>query len=112
MASKTLGISEFITRIKKDLLADQVQQEESALFSIDEVTIEINLVITGDIDSGFNFGVVTLGSKVSEERVQKVIIKMTPLVTKEQLINSNNKNPEIAIEKKAFIRTFNDDMKE
>jgi hypothetical protein len=87
----TIGLTELIRRIKKDLLADN-NQNEPDLFSIDEVTLEVNFVINGDIDSGFNFGIVSLGSQISEERVQKVTIKMTPLVSKSQLLDKINSN--------------------
>jgi hypothetical protein len=88
---KSLGITELIQRIKEDLL-DEKAQNTPELFSIDEVNLEINFVISGDISSGFNFSVVTLGSKVSEERIQKVAIKMSPLVSKQQLIDEINKD--------------------
>jgi len=87
--SKTLGLRELINRIKQDLLSEQLQSEP-ALFSIDEVTLELNFTITGDIDSGFDLGVVSLGSQVSEERIQKVTIKMTPLISREQLVKNLN----------------------
>ena len=35
---------------------------------------------------------VTLGSQVSEERVQKVTIKLTPIVSKSQMIEELNKS--------------------
>lgn len=88
---KSLGITELIQRIKQDLLDEQVNNTPK-LFSIDEVNLEINFVISGDISSGFDFSVVTLGSKVSEERIQKITIKMSPLVSKQQLIDEINKD--------------------
>lgn len=91
--NSTLGINELISRIKSDLLAEQ-NQTQPDLFSIDEVTIELNFVVNGNIDSGFDIGVVTLGSQVSEERIQKITIKLTPLVTKDQLIERINSEPE------------------
>jgi hypothetical protein len=94
-SKKSLGLTELIQRIRQDLLMKQAQNEPD-LFSIDEVTLEINFTISGDIEGGFDLGVVTLGTDVSEERVQKVVIKMTPLVSKQQLISALNQNPEMA----------------
>jgi len=91
-SKKSLGISELIQRIKQDLLNAQPPNEPD-LFSVDEITLEVNFTVTGDIDSGFDLGVVTLGSNVSEERVQKVTVKMTPLVSKQQLIDTVNQDP-------------------
>lgn len=92
---KTIGLSELIDRVKQELLSEQAQSEPK-LFSIDEITVEINLVVNGDIESGFDLGVVTLGSQVSEERVQKVTIKMTPLVSKQQGIEELNNDKQKA----------------
>lgn len=90
-SKNTIGLTELIRRIKNDLLAEN-DHAQPDLFSIDEVTLEVNFVINGDIDSGFNFGVVALGSQISEERIQKVTIKMTPLVSKSQLLEKINGN--------------------
>ena len=92
MKEKLIGISELIQRLKTDLLSATFS-EDPKLFSIDEVTLELNFVISGNIDSGFNFGVVTLGSDIHEDRIQKITIKMTPLVSKEQLIENLNSLP-------------------
>ena len=84
---KELGLSELIYRIKQDLLSEEARlRDPTTLYHIDEVSLEVNFVVTGDIDSGFSVGVVSLGSQVGEERVQKVIIKMTPLISKEETI--------------------------
>lgn len=88
----TLGITDLIHRIKKDLLSEQ-NQTPPDLFSIDELTLEISFVISGDIESGFDLGVVTLGSQISEERIQKVTIKLTPLMSKSQLIERLKSDP-------------------
>jgi hypothetical protein len=91
-SNKILGIAELIQRIKQDLLVPQSGKDPS-LFSIDEITLEVNFTVSGDINSGFDLGVVTLGSDVSEERVQKVTVKLSPLVSKQQMINTLNQDP-------------------
>lgn len=92
---KTIGISDLIARLKTELLSKQTTGEPN-LFAIDEVTVEINFVVDGNIESGFNLGVVTLGSQVGEERVQKIIVKMSPIVSKQQLIEKINSQPDEA----------------
>lgn len=85
--AKELGLSDLIYRIKQDLLSEAAHERDKlTIFTIDEITLEVNFVITGDINSGFDIGVVTLGSQVSEERIQKVTLKMTPLITRDQII--------------------------
>jgi hypothetical protein len=83
-SKEMLGLRELIDKIRQDLITP-TSQDGPALFSIDEVTLQVNFVITGDIESGFNIGVVSLGSQVNEERTQTVTIKMTPLISKDDL---------------------------
>ena len=83
MIKKTeIGVKDLIKKIQEELLEFE---ESEGVFSIDEITLEVNFLINGDIDSGFNLGVVSLGSQISEERVQKISIKMTPLISKDEL---------------------------
>jgi hypothetical protein len=82
-----IGLSDLINRVKQDLLSEQAKTGAD-LFSIDEVTIELSFVVNGDIDSGFSLGVITLGSQVSEERIQKISLKLTPIMPKQQVIES------------------------
>jgi hypothetical protein len=92
VANSELGLSDLIYRIKQDLLSEEARERDQiGLFGIDEVTLEVNFVVTGDVDSGFNLGVVTLGSKVGEERIQKVTVKMTPLLPREELLEDLKK---------------------
>lgn len=82
MSQKKLGINELIERVKEELLIEQ-DKKKPKLFRITEITLEINFAISGDINSGFDLGVVTLGSEVSEERIQKVTIKLDPINSEE-----------------------------
>jgi hypothetical protein len=67
------------------------------LFTIDEITIEVNFVVEGTIKGGFSaLKVVEAGSEVSEQRVQKATIKMTPILRREQIIDELvASNPEV-----------------
>lgn len=86
--NNTLGINELISKIKQDLLH---QSNNNELFFVEEINLEISFVISGDIDSGFNLGVVTLGSDISEERTQKVNIKLTPILSKDKVLEGLSK---------------------
>ena len=91
--NNNIGLSDLISKVKKDLLIPQ-PSNEPVLFTVDEIVLEVKFTISGDIESGFDLGVVTLGSKVNEERVQKVTIKLTPVVSKEQIIQTINLDQE------------------
>jgi len=88
-ANEYIGISDLIREIKKDLLSNV--DVTPNLFHIDEVTLEISFTVSGDIKSGLNFGVVTLGSDISEEKVQKISVKLSPLFAKDDLIKKGEK---------------------
>jgi hypothetical protein len=80
-----IPLHDLIQRIRHDLQHDQTEND-FPVFYIDEVNVEINFVVTGDIKSGFNLGVASLGSKVSESRTQKIGLKLSPLMSKEEAI--------------------------
>jgi hypothetical protein len=86
-----LGLVDLINQMKNELLNSE-NKVEINMFCIDEIILEVNFTISGDIESGFDLGVVTLGSTVNEEQVQKVTVKLTPLVSKNQLIDEINKD--------------------
>jgi hypothetical protein len=89
--NNNIGLSDLISKVKSDLLAPQ-PLDDPKLFTIEEIVLEVKFTVSGDIKSGFDLGVVTLGSEVNEERVQKVTIKLTPLVSKEQMIETINQD--------------------
>jgi hypothetical protein len=83
MAHKSeIGLIELIEKIKQELMT---KQQDTDLFFVEEVNLEINFVVSGDINSGFNLGIVTLGSDVNEQRIQKITVKLTPIMSKEEL---------------------------
>jgi hypothetical protein len=85
-SKNTVKLSELIHWVKKELLSDEARQRDPVpLFVIDEVTVEVNFVLSGEGEGVFDLKVVKAGAKVTEERVQKAIIRMKPLVSPEEL---------------------------
>ncbi len=84
----TLSLMELIYWVKKELLSNEVQENDPApLFVIDEVTVEVNFVISGEGEGGFDLQIVKAGAKVGEERVQKATVRMKPLFSLSELRN-------------------------
>lgn len=82
----SVKLSELIYWVKKELLSKESFEEDTMpLFMIDEVTVEVNFVLSGEGEGGINLQVVKVGTKVSEERVQKAIVKLKPLVPYERV---------------------------
>lgn len=83
---KTVKLSELIHWVKKELLSDEAFRDDPVpLFVIDEVTVEVNFVLSGEGKAGLNLQVVTAGTEVTEERIQKAVVRMKPLVPYERV---------------------------
>jgi hypothetical protein len=83
---KTIKLSELIHWVKKELFSDEAFRDDPVpLFAIDEVTVEVNFVLSGGGKAGLNLQVVKAGTEVTEERVQKAIVRMKPLVSYERV---------------------------
>ncbi len=83
---KTVKLSELIHWVKQEILSDEALRDDPApLCVIDEVTVEVNFILSGEGEGGFDLQVVKVGAKVAEERVQKAIVRMRPLVSYEQV---------------------------
>lgn len=77
----TVRLSELIHWVKRELFSDEAFQDDSVpLFVIDEVTVEVNFVLSGEGEGGVDLQVLRAGAKVGEERVQKAIVRMKPIV--------------------------------
>jgi hypothetical protein len=103
-----IGISDLIREIKKDLFRSV--DDGSNLFTISEVVVEINFTVTGTAQGGINLGVVTLGSNISDNRVQKVSVKLAPLFSKDQLVKPGEKPSTAQV--KALVRGDEEDSRE
>jgi hypothetical protein len=83
---KTIKLSELIYWVKKELLSDETLRNDPVpLFIIEEVTVEVNFILSGEGEGGFDLQVVKAGAKIAEERVQKAIVRMKPLISSERL---------------------------
>lgn len=83
----TVKLSELIYWVKKELFEDAAPEVEQApLFIIEEVTVEVNFVLTGGGEAGLNLHVLKAGTKVGEERVQKAVVRMKPVVPYEKVV--------------------------
>jgi hypothetical protein len=82
----TIKLNELIHWVKKELLSPQIPDDDTLpLFVIEEVTVEVNFVLAGESEGGFDLQIVNAGAKISEERVQKAIVKMKPLIPYERV---------------------------
>jgi hypothetical protein len=93
---KPIGLAELIHKVKQELLASDIQQRDSALlFSVDEVELELQVIVKKEAKAGVAIYVVELGAGAGRDDMQRIKIKLTPLLSKEERISFYKKqNPE------------------
>jgi hypothetical protein len=99
--SSEIGLAEFIQQVKKELLTTYPNSEnDTTLLSVDSVELELQVTVKKESGGGVKINVLQFGGgelsgKVSRDDVQKVVVKLSPLLTKEQLLKAYyQKNPE------------------
>jgi len=84
-----MGLNEFISRLKKELLSDHslLNKEDTVpFFAVEEVTVEVNFVTRYDGNIGAKFWVISADARESNETAQKAIIRMKPILPVKDLI--------------------------
>ncbi len=99
-----IGLKEFIDQIKAELLADH--DTDNPLFVIGEVTLEINITVARNAHGGVDFAVVQGTVDKTMTDVQKVAVKLEPLVTPDELRAGLDDAQKTAAGQK-LIRTYN-----
>jgi hypothetical protein len=92
-----IGLAELINEIKRELLSvDTDAQEKVPLFSIDEVELELQVTVTKEGSAGLSVQVIQIGGQFEQQHVQRVKVKLTPLLEKEERLRDfQSKYPEM-----------------
>ncbi len=87
--NKPVSLIDLIYWVKQELLSEEARKKDPVpLFTIDEIAVEVNFMVEGTMKGGFSaLKVVEAGSEVSEQRVQKATIKLTPILDREQVVD-------------------------
>ncbi len=93
----SIKLNELIHWVKQELLSEEARSNDPVpLFAIDEVTVEVNFILAGKGSGGFDLKVVKADAEVAEERVQKAVVRMKPLLSHAELVAKLlEKHPEI-----------------
>lgn len=91
-----MKVGEFIEQIKQELLGQK--ETEVPIFYIDEVTLEVNFVVSKEGEAKASF-VAEVGGKYKKEDVHKAIIRMKPLLSREELLKKMSPKQKEEIEK-------------
>ncbi|MBW4665930.1 MAG: hypothetical protein KME60_00445 [Cyanomargarita calcarea GSE-NOS-MK-12-04C] len=99
--SNEIGLAELIQQVKQELLTTYPGSEnDTPLLSIDSVELELQVTVKKEGKAGIKINVLQFGGGelsggANRDDVQKVKVKLSPLVSKEVLINTyGKKNPE------------------
>jgi hypothetical protein len=83
----SIGLAELIEQVKRELLAPSLEDKtDIPLLSVDEVELELQVTVKKDAKGGIKIYVLELGGGGSRDDVQKVKVKLSPIVNKEILL--------------------------
>ncbi len=99
--SSEIGLAELIQQVKQELLTTYPNSENSTpILSIDSVELELQVTVKREGKGGVKINVLQFGGGelsggASRDDVQKVKVKLSPLLSKEQILKAYYKeNPE------------------
>jgi hypothetical protein len=82
-----IGLTELIEQVKRDLLTPEVGAGAAIpLFSVDEVSLELQVTVHKDGHGAIKVHVVELGGGIARQDVHTVHVTLTPLLSKEERI--------------------------
>jgi Trypsin-co-occurring domain 2 len=83
----SIGLAELIEKVKSELLSKESGADGTEpLFSVEEVTLELQVTVRKEGNAGVKIYVIEAGGNVSRSDVQVVTVKLTPLLSKEDRI--------------------------
>ncbi|ARV62096.1 hypothetical protein BZZ01_28790 [Nostocales cyanobacterium HT-58-2] len=82
-----IGLAELIEQVKRELLANSPDQDTDVPFlSVESVELELQVTVKKEGKGGVKIYVLELGGGGSRDDVQKVKVKLSPLLSKETLL--------------------------
>jgi len=83
----TIGLAELIEQVKQELLMTSPDQEADIPFlSVDSVELELQVTVKKEAKGGVKIYILDLGGGGSRDDVQKVKVKLSPLLSKGTLL--------------------------
>ena len=84
----SIGLAELIEQVKQELLTSSLDKEgDIPLLSVDSVELELQVTVKKEAKGGIKIYVLELGGGGSRDDVQKVKVKLSPIVSKETLLS-------------------------
>jgi hypothetical protein len=84
--SESIGLAELIQQVKRELLMPAEDESDIPFLSVDSVELELQVTVKKEGKGEVKIYVLELGGGGSRDDVQKVKVKLSPLVNKENLL--------------------------
>ncbi|NET43316.1 trypco2 family protein [Okeania sp. SIO2B3] len=83
----SIGVAELIQQVKQELLTESPDSEtDIPIFAVDSVELELQVTVKKEGKAGIKIYVLEMGGGGSRDDVQKVKVKLSPLLNREQLL--------------------------
>ena len=83
----SIGLAELIQQVKQELLTQTTDNEKDIpILAVDSVELELQVTVKKEGKTGIKIYVLELGGGDRRDDVQKVKVKLSPLLNKEQLL--------------------------
>lgn len=87
-----IGLAELIEQVKQELLATSLEKENDVPFlSVDSVELELQVTVKKEGKTGVKIYVLEAGAGISQDDVQKVKVRLSPLLSKEKMLEDYQK---------------------
>ena len=96
--SNEIGLAELIQQVKKELLTTyQGSNDDTPILSVDSVELELQVTVKKEGKGGVKINVLQFGGGelsggASRDDVQKVTVKLSPLLSKEEIFKAYYQN--------------------
>jgi hypothetical protein len=98
----SIGLAELIEQVKGELLATSLDNETHVPFlSVDSIELELQVTVKREGKAGIKIYVLEAGGSTSRDDVQTVKVKLSPLLSKEKLLEDYQKRYPDRLEKLA-----------
>jgi hypothetical protein len=93
--NNSIGLAELIEQVKQELLATSLNNEKDVPFlSVDSIELELQVIVKREGKAGIKIHVLEAGGGTGRDDVQKVKVTMSPLLSKEKLLEDyQNRHP-------------------
>ena len=82
-----IGLAEFIEQVRRELLSTEPGVDGSVpLFSVDEITLELQVEVHREGNAGLQIHVVEISGGIGHQDTHNVKVTLTPLLSKEERI--------------------------